>query len=214
VPSVTRKTSSSRQVRREAIVAQMLGVTEALLSEGETFTELSVERLIGAAGISRSTFYVYFEDKGTLLVALAENVVQQLVGTAQGWWELPDTATRDDVEQALRGIVDVFFSHALIWSALVDASSYDGKVRESFREVVDGAAAGLAKHIKDGQKTGSVRPGLDPKRTAEWLTWMTERGLYQLVADASPAEVTKLCRAQTDIVWSTLYEGTKHRGAG
>ncbi|MCW3012495.1 MAG: TetR family transcriptional regulator [Solirubrobacterales bacterium] len=213
MPSVTRKSSSSRQARREAIVKQMLGVVEELLSEGESFTELSVERLIGSAGISRSTFYVYFEDKGTLLLALAEDVVQQLVGSAQAWWELPPTATKADVEAALRGTADVFREHAAIWSSLVDASSYDQKVRASFRAVVDNAAAGLAKHIKDGQKSGSVVAGLDPKRTAEWLTWMTERGLYQLLAEATDAETTKSVRAQADIVWNTLYAGAPSRAA-
>jgi hypothetical protein len=40
---------------------------------------------------------------------------------------------------------------------------------------------------------------------------MTERGLYQLLPGASAAEVTKLVRSQTAIVWYTLYEGAPAR---
>jgi len=46
---------------------RLLEVVQQLLDEGESFTEMSVERLVSEAGISRSTFYVYFEDKGDLL---------------------------------------------------------------------------------------------------------------------------------------------------
>ena len=193
------------------MVAQLLPVVEELLAEGETFTSISVERLITGAGISRSTFYVYFEDKGALLLALAEDVVAQLVGAAEQWWQLPPDAGELDVEQVLRGLIDVYRRHSMVWDSLVDASSYDPKVRTAFGEVVGTAVAGLAKHIRDGQKAGSVREQIDPKRTAQWLTWMTERGLYQLTPDASPTELDRLCRAQTDIVWQTLYAGSPSR---
>lgn len=209
MPSVTRKSSTGRGARRAAIVAEMLRAVEELLAAGETFTELSVEQLIGAAGISRSTFYVYFEDKGTLLLALAEDVVVQSSGTTHGWWQLGPTATRADVEQVLSAIVEAFRRHAAIWTSLVDVSAYDPRVRAAFRRVVDGASAGLAQHLRDGQESGWVRAGLDPRRTAEWLTWMTERGLYQLVAGASSAETQKLCAAQADVVWFTLYAGAR-----
>jgi hypothetical protein len=38
---------------------------------------------------------------------------------------------------------------------------------------------------------------------------MTERGLYQLTRDASTAELDKLSGAATEIVWQTLYAGTR-----
>jgi hypothetical protein len=38
---------------------------------------------------------------------------------------------------------------------------------------------------------------------------MAERGLYQLVAPATPATVEKLLDAMTDITWNTLYASTR-----
>ncbi|HYF27871.1 MAG TPA: TetR/AcrR family transcriptional regulator [Baekduia sp.] len=211
MPSVTRKPTRTRQARRKAVVADMLAAVEALLEEGETFTSLSVERLITQAGMARSTFYVYFEDKGSLLLALAEDVVAQLVEAAGAWWSLPSDLEEPDVEKALRGIIDVYQRHSTVWSSLVDAATYDPKVRDAFDAVVGNAAAGLTKHIRAGQKAGYIRAEVDPKRTALWLTWMTERGLYQLTPKASPSEIDKLCAAQTEIVWRTLYADAPSR---
>ncbi|MTD46512.1 TetR family transcriptional regulator [Conexibacter sp. W3-3-2] len=211
MPSVTRNPSKRRSARRAAVVAGLLEVVEELLDAGELYTDISVERLITAAGISRSTFYVYFEDKGALLLALAEDVVAKLVDTASGWWELPPDATRQDVEQALRQIMEVYRAHDAMWQALVDAAAYDPNVRASFHEIVGLASSQLARHIREGQKAGSVRPDLDPRRTADWLTWMTERGHHQLAAGATKAELTKLAKAQSAIVWYTLYEGAPGR---
>uniref|UniRef100_UPI003568E293 TetR/AcrR family transcriptional regulator n=1 Tax=Paraconexibacter sp. TaxID=2949640 RepID=UPI003568E293 len=168
--SVTRKSGGRRKARREAIVTDMLRVVEELMEDGASFADITVEQLITEAGISRSTFYVYFEDKGVLLLALAEDVVGRLIDAARVWWELPPDGTRADVESALRGIADVYAQHASIWSALVDTSAYDPNVRASFRGVVALAIEGVSRHIREGQKAGTVRAGLDPKRTAAWLT--------------------------------------------
>src|SRR4051812_20626808 len=64
--SVTRASRPSRRDRRDAMQRRVLEATEQLVCEGVNFTELSVERLAGVAGISRSTFYVHFEDKSDL----------------------------------------------------------------------------------------------------------------------------------------------------
>lgn len=209
--SVTRSSSSRRSARRKRIVEQLLQIVEEILADGESYADISVERLITEAGMSRSTFYVYFEDKGALLLALAEDVVQQLVVTAGEWWSLPHDLERDTLEKTLRGIVETYRRHAPMWAALIDGAAYDPRVRESFRQVVDASAKGLEQHIKAGQRAGSVREDLDAARTAQWLTWMTERGLYQLLPGAGAAEVTRLVKAQTSIVWYTLYAGAPSR---
>lgn len=209
--SITRRSGRSRDQRRAELVAAMHPAVEHLLAEGESFTEASVERLVALAGISRSTFYVYFEDKGTLLLALAEDVMGQITGAARVWWDLPPDAGRDDLRDALRGIIDVYREHTAVWSAIVDASSYDPNVREAYRALVGASAKEVARHITAGQKAGSVRPELDAKRTATWLTWMTERGLYQELPQATKAEIGRICEAQTTIVWNTLYAGAPTR---
>jgi len=205
MPSVTRKRQGSRADRREEIRGKLLAVIERLLEDGESFTEISVERMVSEAGVSRSTFYVYFEDKGDLLTAWFEEIRQELSEAAKAWWSLDGSATRDDVRKALENIVLTYQPHTTLMAATYDAAAYDPNVRELVTSMMRNNVAGLRRHIVAGQKEGFIAPGLIPTQTSGWLTWMAERGFHQLVRRASPAELEKLIEAYTDIVWNTLY---------
>ncbi|MDX8153749.1 TetR/AcrR family transcriptional regulator [Patulibacter brassicae] len=205
MPSVTRKRQGSRADRREEIRKKLLAVIERLLEEGESFTEISVERMVSEAGVSRSTFYVYFEDKGDLLTAWFEEIRAELTEAAKEWWTLDASATRDDVQRVLDNIVRTYQPHTVLMAATYDAAAYDANVRELVTAMMRNNVAGLRRHIVAGQKGGFVAEGLIPTQTSGWLTWMAERGFHQLVRRASPAELEKLIEAYTDIVWNTLY---------
>lgn len=186
-----------------------MAVIERLLGEGESFTELSVERLVSEAGMSRSTFYVYFEDKGDLMRAWFSEVTEELVDAASAWWGLEPDATRHDLQAALTKLVTCYRPHAALLAATADAAAYDTSVRELMAALMDQNVAALRKHIREGQKRGSIDPGLLPVQTAAWLTWMAERGCHQLVRGAGDAEVGRLVEAYTGIVWNTLYAPTQ-----
>ena len=197
----------SRGERRARLSGHLVGVIEALLEAGERYAELSVERIITAGGISRSTFYAYFEDKGDLLGALAQHVTADLVGVGHYWWELPPDAGRDELREALRPPIDTYRSYRTILGAVVETAAYDSRVRAQQQELIDQVVASLAAHIKANQRAGLAAPELDPPRTAKWLIWMIERGLYELVSPARGAEAERLLGAVTDVVWRALYEG-------
>jgi len=210
MPSVTRKKSqSSRAERRDQIRATLLTAVEGLLEEGESFTELSVERLVARAGLSRSTFYVYFEDKGDLLKAWVSEIVEQLTDAAKDWWELPENPSRADLRAALAKIVDTYKPHTTLMAAVYDAAAYEPTLRAEVEAMMAANIAGLRKHIREGQKNGSIHKDLQPDQTAAWLQWMAERGLHQLVRSAKGGELEKLVDAYTDIVWYALYAPTR-----
>ena len=94
MPSVTRKPQAKRQERREQIERRLLDATERLMRGGASFTELSVDRLSTEAGISRASFYIYFEDKGHLLRRLAGQVFADLADSAERWWSVAAARSR------------------------------------------------------------------------------------------------------------------------
>src|SRR5260370_1065926 len=100
--SVTRKTHNARAARRDEIGRRLLVAVESLLAEGESFTEVSVERLVTEARISRSTFSVYFQDKGHLPGALTARVWNTLDDGARprrgAEWRRPATRRRTRTE--------------------------------------------------------------------------------------------------------------------
>jgi AcrR family transcriptional regulator len=178
---------------------------ETLMAQDESYTALSVERLVREAGISRATFYVYFEDKGDLLRALAEDFVERILEAASIWWQLPPGATKADLRAAMQAVFDAYLPHKVVMAAVVEVASYDAGLRTLFGSLLERTISQVANHIAAGQKQGFVAPGLDPQRTAAWLTWMAERGLYQLVAPADRQTAERLLTALTDITWNTLY---------
>jgi AcrR family transcriptional regulator len=177
------------------------------MEQGEHFPGMSVERIIRAGGIARSTFYAYFADKGELLSAMAEDVISDLFDAGRSWWALPHEATRDELRTALNPSLDVQRNNRAIMEAVADTAAYDPRVRERQLLLINEVVANLARHIASAQAGGSACPDLEPLRTAQWLVWMLERGLHQLVGPAGEDETDRLLEALTDIVWRALYQG-------
>ncbi|EHB59191.1 regulatory protein TetR [Mycolicibacterium rhodesiae JS60] len=172
------------------------------------YADLSVEAIITAGGISRSTFYVYFNDKGDLLVAMAADVIRDLVSTGSSWWELPPDATRAALHEALRTPIETYREHRTILGTVVETAAYDPRVREQHQSLINQVVPALADYIARAQNAGTADPELDAERTARWLVWMIERGLYQLVGSADDDEVDRELDALTDIVWRVVYRRT------
>ena len=207
MPRRTKPLQPSREERRALLARYFVEAVEPLLEAGESYADISVERLITTVDVSRSTFYVYFDDKADLLRAMGEDVTRDLAEAGAAWFELAPEASRDDLRKALTPLFDTYRRHRTLLGAITETAAYEPRVREQHVALVETAVAGLADHIRAQQAAGAAAPELDPDRTARWLTWMLERGLHQLVAPASKAEATRLLDTMTDIAWRTFYEG-------
>ena len=205
MPSVTRRSRGNRAQRRADVRARLLAIVEQLLASGDSFASISVERLVSEASISRSTFYVYFEDKGDLLRAWFAQVLEELEDAAESWWKLDGDATAADLHTALAEIVHAYRPHTTLMAAVFDTAAYDATVRDEVSTMMARNCAGLRTHIKRGQEEGWIDPNLLAAETAEWLTWMAERGQHQMVRGADDAETERLIDAYAAIVWNTLY---------
>jgi AcrR family transcriptional regulator len=197
----------TRVQRRTMLGQHFAEVLEPVLQSGESFADLSVERIITAGGIARSTFYAYFEDKGDLLRAMAERVIGELFEAGTSWWELTATGsqTTEGVRAALGPAVETYRAHRAILGAVLEGASYDVRVREQHQRLIREATSSLAAHVQESQRRGSTPSSLDAPRTAAWLIWMIERGLYQLVSPAPDVEAQALLDALAEMVWRTLY---------
>jgi AcrR family transcriptional regulator len=198
----------NREDRRRQLSRHLLPVVEKL-GAAEPYGDLSVERIIKAGGISRSAFYNYFDDKADLLAAMAEDAIASLVASGDAWWALPHDGTKADLRAAMRVPLDNYRSAHVIFGALVEVATYDERVRAQQVLLLDQVVDGMASHLAEAQRGGSADPGLDPLRTAKWICWMLERGLYQLVHPADDDEAELLLDAATDIVWNTLYAASR-----
>jgi AcrR family transcriptional regulator len=202
-----RSARNNRAQRRDEIIHALSLAVERLYANGETYTNVSVGRLVKDAGISRTTFYVYFVDKGDLIYELTEQVVQALVETTRYWWELPAGATKEDLRAALRHTREVDVPGVM--ASIVEVGAYDPVIKRRYEELVARSASEAAKFIREGIRDGFVNQDIDPDSTADWLCWMMERGLREIARPGSEIDPERWLTSLTDIIWSTLYRGTR-----
>lgn len=205
MPSVTRKPQATRQERREQIERRLLDATDRLMGDGASITELSVDRLATEAGMSRASFYIYFEDKGHLLRSLARHVFVDLTEAAQRWWSVADRRDPDDVRAAMAAIIAAYRRHQPVLVALNEMAPYDTAVGDTYRDLLAEVSDGFRAVIVDGQNAGAIRPQLPPQTTAHTLVLMVERTCQQNLP-AKPASFdAELADVLTQIVWGALY---------
>jgi AcrR family transcriptional regulator len=205
VPSVTRKPQAKRQERQEQIERQLLDATERLMADGTSFTELSVDRLATEAGISRASFYIYFEDKGHLLRRLTGQVFADLADAGERWWSVAQRRDPTDVLAAMTGIVATYRHHQPLLVALNEMAGYDPQVGATYREVLTAIAGRLTEVIEAGQAGGAIRRDLSAAITASSLTWMVERACQQNLPGRPPSYDAELAATFTQIVWGALH---------
>ena len=205
VTRATRKPQATRQERREQIERHLLDATDRLMADGTSFTELSVDRLATEAGISRASFYIYFEDKGDLLRRLARQVFRDLTADAAQWWAVAERRDPHDVRAAMDRIIASYRRHQPVLIALNEMAGYDAPVAETYRELLTGIGKQFADVIEAGQADGSIRAGLPAATTASSLVWMVERVCQQNLPAQPSSYDAELAGTLTEIIRGALY---------
>jgi AcrR family transcriptional regulator len=205
VPSVTRRPQAKRQERREQIERQLLEATDRLMGEGASFTELSVDRLATEAGISRASFYIYFEDKGHLLRQLTAQVFGDLTAAAERWWSVAQRRDPADVSAAMTAIVASYRRPQPLLVALNEMSAYDPQVGVTYTDILTAISARLSAVIEQGQADGTIRRELPAESTATALTWMVERSCHRNLPGRPASYDAELASTLTQIIWAALY---------
>lgn len=214
MPSVTRKPQprreNTRQQRREGMERRLLDATERLMRGGASYTELSVDRLATEAGISRASFYIYFEDKGHLLRRLAGQVFADLAASADRWWRVAGRRDPEDLRAAMTALVASYRRHQPVLVALNEMAAYDPVVGGTYGNLLTAVAGRMTRVIEDGQADGSIRPELRAGTIASTLTWMVERACQQNLPTAPDSYDAELAATLAEIIWATLYLETPH----
>jgi AcrR family transcriptional regulator len=190
--------------KRQAIEAAVLLAIEELLGDGATYATLSVERIAKRAGISRTAFYFYFADKRELLMRLASELSDEFYREADAWW----SGAGDGAEQvtaAVGKIAALYRAHGPLVCAIVEVAAYDEVVGPFWRALVERFVDASANRIAGEIEADRADPVLVPHAMAFSLVWMTERALYQMVAQDDPVGAEELVGALVRIWTSSVY---------
>jgi TetR/AcrR family transcriptional regulator, ethionamide resistance regulator len=193
--------------RRTAVERALFAATAGLLTEGRSYTELSVEQIASRAGISRPAFYFYFQDKRELLMRLVEGISELLYEQADQWWSAVEPDRQDELRRTLAGILEIYRAHAPLLTALVEAAGYDVEIASFWRQLTERFVEATRAHLEAEQAAARARAA--PPYPAAWtLVWMTERAWYQHVTQPSLTD-DELIDALSDVIWTSIYGGAR-----
>ena len=193
-----------RAYAEEEIEALLRGALTGLMDGGASFRDITVNQLVGATGLARSTFYVNYDDKAAMLRALSAASLVRLYAGARAWIRLGADATQGDIAAGMRQIIDAFIADHAVMRAVAEASVYEPSVRDAYVEGVESFAGAIERMIRKGIKQGRLRE-VAPAQTASALAWMTERTISRIEPGTSSSALDALAAAMAEIVWHALY---------
>jgi AcrR family transcriptional regulator len=200
--SLSRRTEAQSS-KRAAIEATVLRTTGELLADGMSYSELSIERIATAAGLSRTAFYFYFRDKRELLTRLTADVADELYEEAERWFDATDDGAAE-LEAAIGRILELYSGHAALMRAVVESAAYDEPVAEYWRALMGRFIDAATRRIEQEQASGKA-DGMPAADTATALVWMTERTCYQRVVAGHDLADPGMRRALAGIWIRSVY---------
>jgi AcrR family transcriptional regulator len=201
--SSPRRRRSTRPRRRE-VAGSILDSAEQLL-ERRGLDELTVADVIEAAGVSRGSFYFYFESKQAVVAALLERIVDEVHEASLPWFERGDTPPERALRQAVTGSLALWRRHAAVLRSTVEAWQSDPELRELWGDVLRRFTDAAAAQIERDRKAGLAADGPPARSLAAALVAMNERCFYLAVVDLQPESDDELVDALTAIWLSSIY---------
>jgi len=149
---------------------RLLEATVRLLADGASFTELGVQRITDAAGISRSAFYTVFPDKTALLLRLTENFQGQVTELVSAW-QSDDVAGLAALVSLYERLLALYRQHAVVWAAWREVAAYDPAVPLSRAAHVERLAAGARARLLRDQRAGLASASIDADAAITMVVW-------------------------------------------
>jgi AcrR family transcriptional regulator len=186
---------------REAI----LDATARLLAE-RSFTDLAVSEILASAGVSRGTFYFYFDSKQAVLADLVRRAVAQGHEAAGPWLAGP----ADPVAALRAGIT----AGARLWQAsgpvlraIVENWHADPRLTALWLEQMQTFTDATIAQITADPWARQSLTGQDIPAIASALTWLGERVYYLAATSTPPFDNEETLVSTLLSIWtSVLYQ--------
>src|SRR5215475_9351627 len=190
---------AARADERGATLRQaILDATVRLLAD-RSFGDLAVSDILAAAGVSRGTFYFYFDSKHDVLAELVRRAVAQGHQAAAPWLASPA-----DPAAALRTGTT---AGAELLRAIVDNWRTDPRLTALWLEQMQSFTDATIAQITADPRALRELNGVDIPALASALTWLGER-LYYLAATGTPPFDDQDTLVQTLVyIWTSALYG-------
>jgi AcrR family transcriptional regulator len=169
IGGVAVKKASSSPARRAHVELQAIIALRELLAAGTPLAEIPVDAIAARAGISRSTFYLYFADKGALLAQAAIWLKDQLF---EARIDPQIDGSLDDLDSyvaSLERIICRYREHAALLAAVIHAARFDDRVAQQWLAAQNSYISWVSGILRELQERGLTDPSFDADEAAEIL---------------------------------------------
>ncbi|WP_205473267.1 TetR/AcrR family transcriptional regulator [Nocardioides sp. SYSU D00038] len=173
--------------------------------QDSSLDSITIADISRAAGVTRSAFYFYFENKAAAVAALMEDMYDQAF-VATG--ELTGAGTpAENIEATIRGLFAAWEQHRHLFRAMLDARATSPAVREMWESDRLSFVEPVAEMIRGERAAGRAPDGVDAAALASVLLELNDRMLERL-ALGGPLEREELVAAVVQVWLRTIYGRT------
>jgi AcrR family transcriptional regulator len=187
----------------------LLESAERLLADRK-IADLTVADVLGDAGVSRASFYFYFASKHDLVIALSEQIMDEVEQTAMPWLERAELEPAEALRAATRDTLGVWQRHGAVLRAIAESWHASPELGDLWGGFVQ-RFVGRARAQIERERAAGVAPqdGPDAGALAAALIWMNERAFYLWSSRSEPelAEAETVVETLTAIWLAAIYGG-------
>lgn len=158
------------------------------------FQNTDVDTILGAAGVTKGALYHHFENKEALGYAIVDEVI---TGISLEKWVRPlkdsldPVTTMTEIIESTPVDPDSLLRGCPLNNLAQEMSPLDEGFRKRLARVFDNFRGSVASALREGQKRGCVKRGIDPDETALFVVAMYE-GYMSISKNAQDPRVLEL----------------------
>jgi len=186
--------------RREAILDAM----DRWLQSSDLDT-VNIAEIAREAGVGRSAFYFYFENKAAAVAALTERMIDETFAVHDDFIN-GDAPPERRIGQMLDGLIDTWQRHRHVFRAMLDARGASPMIREIWDSARESFVGSVAEMIRSDRTAGLARDGADAEVLAVLLLEFNDR-LLERLSWGSELTPQQLRDGAADVWFATIYGG-------
>ncbi|GAA4374265.1 TetR/AcrR family transcriptional regulator [Nocardioides caricicola] len=165
--------------------------------------EINIADISRRAGVTRSAFYFYFENKAAAVGALMTDMYDES-------WDAADLlggdgSMHDRIEASIRTIMAGWGQRTHLWRALLDARAASTAVRDQYASFLDSFVGVVADVIEAERAAGVAPDGVDARAIARALLDLNDRTLERIVRAPEGIDLAPHVDAVVHIWLTAIY---------
>jgi TetR/AcrR family transcriptional regulator, ethionamide resistance regulator len=188
--------------RRTALLESLDHYLRHEYSAEGSLDSINIADISRRAGVTRSAFYFYFENKASAVAALMEEMYDESFAAAD--LLRGDGTPAENIDAMIRALFSTWDKHEHLFRASLDARATSATVRELWDSDRESFVPVVAAMIEAERAAGTAPPGVAAPALAGVLLELNDRMLERL-ALGGPLDREQLVQAVAAIWLNTIY---------